>query len=158
MKQRIVSGMLAVASAIFIVALAACNSAGTSSNNSTAPTPVIPGSRRVDVTITDNSITSSIRTFKTGITYTFVVTNKGHVPHDFIIKERAKGPNPGPLPHDGVLYVMSSTQLTPGATRSFNYVFPISAPQTDVQFTTHLAGPGGSEGPYIPVQVVLGQR
>ncbi|HZT99546.1 MAG TPA: hypothetical protein VFA10_07800 [Ktedonobacteraceae bacterium] len=158
MKQRIISGMLVVVSAIFMVVLTACGSAGTSSNNSTAPTPITSGSHQVQVTVTDNKITSSVTTFKTGITYDFVVTNKGHAPHDFIIKERAKGSNPGPLPHDGVLYVMSSTQLTAGATRSFNYVFPITAPQTDIQFTTHLAGPGGSEGPYIPIQVVLGQR
>jgi hypothetical protein len=158
MKQRIISRMLVVVSALFMVVLAACGSGGSTSNTSTAPTPVTPDSHQVNVTITDNSITSSIRTFKTAISYNFVVTNKGHAPHDFIIKERAKGPNPGPLPHDGVLYVLSSTQLTPGATRSFSYVFPITAPQTNVQFTTHLAGPGGSEEPFIPVQVVLGQR
>jgi uncharacterized cupredoxin-like copper-binding protein len=158
MKQRIISGMLVVVSAIFMVVLAACGSGGTSSNTSTAPTPVTSGSHQVQVTVTDNKITSSITTFKTGITYDFVVTNKVHAPHDFIIKERAKGPNPGTLPHDGVLYIMNSTQLTPGTTRSFNYEFPISAPQTNVQFTTHLAGPGGAAAPTIPVQVVAGQK
>ncbi len=156
MKQRIIAGMLMVMCMTLIVTLTACSSGGGLSNGSPTPTAVPASPHKVLVTVTDSSITSSITTFMSGTSYDFVVTNKGHSPHDFLIKERPKGSMTGPPPHDGVLYIVNSTQLKPGATRSFNFEFPISAPQSDVQFTTHLAGPSGGPTVQIPVQVKQG--
>jgi hypothetical protein len=106
----------------------------------------------VCVTLMDSKIESSHVTFFVGYPYNFVVTNNGKVPHDFIIKTEPQGPNPGGL-YDEILYIARA--IPPGASRSFVYAFPITAPQSAVEFATSLADPADA-GVLLPVQVEPG--
>ncbi len=170
MKIRITFGVCLI---LLLALLAACggsnsNSPATSnpSNSSTAP----PSAKAVKVTLTDSSVQSSVTTFIAAEPYTFVVTNTGKYPHDFIIRQRPGQPGPGRQREQGVLYVLNQlpqavlyvlNQLPPGATRTFTFAFPIATAQngvpqgnsSSIQFASQLVGPGGREID-IPVEVV----
>ena len=147
MKHRIALGALL---ALFLALLSACGNSGTT--NTTAGTPTrVPASGTVQVTLRDTEVESSRTTFLAGQAYYFVVTNKGSSPHNFIIDIRRKAPVPQGS-EDRILYMVDQAKLPPGATNRFTYVFPLSAPESSVQFATHLAGPGGP-GVVIPVAV-----
>ena len=51
------------------------------------PSPAAGSSTEVEVTLADNTITSSLTTFKVGVPYTFVIKNNGHHEHNFNINE-----------------------------------------------------------------------
>jgi len=148
MKNRFIVGAFF---AFLTIVLAACGSnATTSAGTHTAVTPTST-SLVVHVTMLKNRIESSRVTFVAGESYTFSVTNKGPSPTDFIIDTRPQGPAPsGTVPK--VLYLINSTKLAPGKTVIFAYQFPITAPQSAVQFANELPGPNGA-GVRIPVQV-----
>lgn len=149
MKSRIVLGAFL---ALVVALLTACGGT-TSSNGTRATTPVPSSGDQVKVTVTDTNISSSMTTFSADTPYSFVVTNKGHAAHDFIIRTRPKGPRVAGQGNEGILYIISANHLPPGATRNFTYAFPLSTPQSDVEFSEHLAGPTGGPGPLIPVQI-----
>lgn len=160
MKQRIGLGIVV---AVCIALLAACGSSngnnGVVTKSTVTPTATAT-SQSVTVTMTDNTIHSSITTFSYNVPYKFTVTNNGASAHDFIITNAVNGSQPTPQPtqvkqptQTKPLYVVSSTQLSPGKTVSFTYQFPPSIGQAYVEFSEHLAGTSGSQGPTLPVQV-----
>ncbi len=155
MKQRFFLGMFLIICMTFIVA---CGNGNTAANNnggtaSASSTPTGSG-RSVSVTLTDTKIESSKVTFSANLVYDFTVTNKGHSPHNFIIRRRVEGPAPGGQTNQGILYIVSSNNLTPGATVHFHFGFPQASIQSTIQFEEHLAGKNAPAGPLIPVQVV----
>jgi hypothetical protein len=153
MKRCLIIGLFLALSAIL---LAACGgqAATTSGAQSQTTSTSTATANEVHVVITDTTITSSITTFRSNIPYTFVVTNKGHATHDFIIRTRIQGPATHQQTAQGLLYALRNP-LAPGATTRFTYDFPISTPQSNVQFATQLPSPKGS-GITIPVQVYGG--
>ncbi len=155
MKHRMIMGVMLLGALLW---LAACGSQTNTSQGTTSSAPTtVPGARAVHVVIQDGTITSSMKNFNAGIPYTFTVVNQGKTSHNFIILKRISGAAATtPPPNSGILYIVPATQLTPGTTRTFSYQFPLSAEQGSLQFTTHLAGPGGPEGAHIPVNVTKG--
>lgn len=147
MKRCFIIGMCLVLSTLF---LAACGSQ-TTSTGTQPQTTATSTTNQVHVILMDNSITSSITTFRPNIPYTFVVTNKGHASHDFIIRTTIQGPTTHQQTQQGLLYSLR-TPLAPGATTRFVYDFPVSTPQSNVQFATQLPSPTG-KGISIPIQV-----
>lgn len=152
MKRCFIIGLFLALSAIL---LAAC-SGQTSPNASSGTQSQVNGTstvttNEVHVVLTDTTITSSMTTFRPNVPYTFVVTNKGHATHDFIIRTRIQGPATHQQTQQGLLYSLRNP-LAPGATTKFTYEFPISTPQSNVQFATQLPSPKGN-GISIPVQV-----
>jgi hypothetical protein len=146
MKYRMLFSICLI---VFIGILAGC---GGSSTKSASPTNT-PTARKVTVTLTDSTLESSVTTFTAGLVYSFVVTNKGKNVHDFIIRTRPNGPVTNP--QSGVLY--DTKELQPGTTRSFSFAFPLSAPQSQVQFASEYAGPNANgAGIQIPVEVKQG--
>ena len=85
-------------------------------------TPTI-GATRVDITLKDFSITSSITTFHVGKPYYFVATNKGPSVHEFTIVQSL--PNGKLLPNggEGAYQLFEIEQIAPGTTVSMNYTF-----------------------------------
>jgi uncharacterized cupredoxin-like copper-binding protein len=86
-----------------------------------------PGSIKSDVTLAEYSITSSVKTFHAGAHYYFVVSNRGHEVHEFLIVPDK--PDGTPLPMD-VQYthkLIEIEQVGPGTTLYINFVFPPSA-------------------------------
>src|SRR5215469_14252001 len=77
MRYRHLAGLLALLS-ILVVALAACGGSSTTSTTSS-------GSQEVQVTLSEYKITSSVTTFSPGTSYHFLVTNTGHIAHEFMI-------------------------------------------------------------------------
>lgn len=85
-------------------------------------TPTV-GATRVNITLKDFSITSSIRTFHIGRPYYFVATNKGPSVHEFTIVQSL--PNGKLLPNggEGAYQLFEIEQIAPGTTVSMNYTF-----------------------------------
>ena len=82
------------------------------------------GAITVDVTLVDFKIYSTVTTFKAGVPYYFVVTNRGPSVHEFAIFPDK--PDGSALPMD-VQYVhrlIEIEQVAPGSTIKLNYVFP----------------------------------
>ena len=148
MKYRIVLGLFLILS---FTVLAACGGS-TAPSSSSQVTPVAPSANPVKVTLSDTTIVSSVTTFHANRPYYFIITNKGHSPHDFIIRQRPQAAPLTPQVNQGILYIVNSTHLRPGETMSFTYVFPQATTKSNVQFTTALAGPNGG-GVAIPVAV-----
>ncbi len=153
MKHCIIPGAFL---AIIVAMVTACGGGTASTGSSHPATPVSSSARQVQVTMTNSKITSSRTTFMADTPYDFVVTNKGTAPHDFIIQTRPKEAAVGGQANQGVLYLVNSTRLHPGATVRFTYAFPQSTSQSDVRFIEHLAGSNEAAGPLIPVQVKRG--
>ena len=85
-------------------------------------TPTV-GAVTVDVTLVDFKIYSTVTTFKVGVPYYFVVTNRGPSVHEFAIFPDK--PDGSPLPMD-VQYVhrlIEIEQVAPGSTIKLNFVF-----------------------------------
>ena len=87
------------------------------------------GAIRVNVTLVEYSITATLKTFQAGHTYYFVVTNRGHVVHEFLIMPE----NPDGSPASpAVQYndkLIEIEQIAPGTTMTLNYTFPPSSLQ-----------------------------
>ena len=146
MKRCFIIGICLVLSTILLVA---CGSQTTTTSGTSTAT-----ANEVHVVLMDNTITSSRTTFRSNVPYTFVVTNKGHASHDFIIRTSIQGPASQNQTQQGLLYSLR-TPLAPGATTQFTYGFPISTPQSNVQFAIQLPSATG-KGITIPVQVNKG--
>ena len=85
-------------------------------------TPVA-GAVRVNVTLKDFSIASSVTTFHVGTPYYFVVSNKGPSVHEFTIVQAM--PDGKPLPDGGAEahQLFEIEQIGPGTMISMNYTF-----------------------------------
>jgi hypothetical protein len=141
MNRRMIVSLSLLA---MLVLLAACGGNGAGSTKSASP-------REVQVTLTDSMIQSSMKTFEAGVTYTFLVTNKGHSPHDFLIRRKVQGPATGPQGASGILF-HSNKPVPPGATERYLFEFPLSSSQSQLQFASQLAGPNG-HAITMPVEV-----
>ena len=148
MRNRVVLRVFFIACCMAL--LVGCSGGGNGSNSSQASRPAQTTGRTesVKVTITDKSIASSLTTFVANRPYYFTVTNLGHAPYNFIIRVRPGQAVLNPTAQQGVLYILPSSQLPPGATKSFTYAFPdytIQPAQSQgnsdtVQFTRQLHG------------------
>ena len=126
-----------------LLLLPACG--GTSSSPpSTAVT------KTVVVTITDQQITSSVTSFVVDVPYRFTVVNKTKEPSNLILLERPS--SSAGSPSTGLLHLVPSTLLTPGATQHFTFAFPSTA-TTNLELATNLPGPSGI-GKVLPIQTV----
>jgi uncharacterized cupredoxin-like copper-binding protein len=82
-----------------------------------------PGSVVVYVSLVEFHISSSVTVFRAGTPYHFVITNRGHDIHEFMIMPDK--PDGSPLPPD-VQYkgmVMELEPIMPGTTWTTNYTF-----------------------------------
>ncbi|HYX49221.1 MAG TPA: hypothetical protein VE843_05735 [Ktedonobacteraceae bacterium] len=155
MKNRVILSLCFFGCCLALLTSCGGGSASSHPSSSASPTGSVRG---VKVTITDSTITSSQTTFIANTPYDFTVTNRGHSPHSFIIRERPGQGVVKPQLQKGILYIIPSNQLPPGATKSFRFAFPDATQQpaspqgntTTVQFTTQLTSGSGVE---IPVKV-----
>jgi uncharacterized cupredoxin-like copper-binding protein len=128
--KRIFGGMVVV---VFLAAfiLAACG--GSSASN----TPV-----EVKISVNEYKITSSLTTFKVGVTYHFVVTNNGTAVHELWIMP----PPTVNMTADQVQALKGSAldgtgdSLTPGVTQTMTYQFLKAYPAGTLEFACHLPG------------------
>ncbi len=90
---------------------------------------------QVDVTLADNTIDASMTTFKVGVPYTFVITNKGRHAHNFNINPPVSvaGSLEGAL--NSALLAVPQDQLGVGKTATATFTFPASAAGQLLEFS-----------------------
>jgi uncharacterized cupredoxin-like copper-binding protein len=116
--------------------LTACGAAVPSTNSD--------GSINVDVTLTDFGIESSLTTFEAGKTYHFTITNKGAIPHEFVIAEPLVGGTVHgtdmEMMHEGLIVEVEEDELPVGATVTVDATFPAHVPDKELEFACHTEG------------------
>jgi uncharacterized cupredoxin-like copper-binding protein len=130
---RLLGKVLVLALALFIVACSGTPVATQSTLTPTAPQasptsgPVeqtaAPGSVEVKFTLVEFRIISSVTVFHAGTHYYFVVANRGHDIHEFMIMpDQADG---SPLPPDEQYksMLLELEPITPGTTWTTNFTF-----------------------------------
>jgi uncharacterized cupredoxin-like copper-binding protein len=121
---------------VLVLLMTACASATTATSKPTPSPPVIspttgpikqvaaPDSIEVKVTLVEFRIHSSVTVFHANSRYYFVVTNRGHDLHEFMIMPSK--PDGSPLPPDeqykGMLIELEP--ILPGSTWETNFTFP----------------------------------
>ncbi len=100
-------------------------------------------STEVQITLTDFAIQSTRTEFQSGVTYHFVVTNKGQVPHEVMImppEMQAEMSMDMEELDKMALATVDQEKLPPGATYSFDFTFTEPAPDGKLEFACHLPG------------------
>lgn len=85
-------------------------------------TPAV-GSVKVSVTLAEFKISSSIETFHAGIPYFFVISNRGHVVHEFTILPDKPDGTPLPVASQYENKIIEIEQIAPGTTMTVNLTF-----------------------------------
>lgn len=83
----------------------------------------VPGAVKVYVTLQEFFITSSIREFHSGVHYYFIVTNRGHVVHEFMIMRDKPDGTPVSFDEDSSSMFIHIEQVFPGTTLMMNFTF-----------------------------------
>ncbi|OGO75843.1 MAG: hypothetical protein A3K41_06710 [Chloroflexi bacterium RIFOXYD12_FULL_57_15] len=99
----------------------------------------------VTITLTEFGVKSSVTDFKVGIPYRFNVTNNGSIAHEIMLMPPltedaiGMGMDTGAL-DEMALAMIEADELTPGATKSFDYTFNETAPAGTLEFACHIPG------------------
>jgi uncharacterized cupredoxin-like copper-binding protein len=133
MKPRF---FLAILVSMLSITLAACGGTTTASSGSTTPTS--SGSTPVQVTLSDFKIQSSLTTFKVGVVYHFVVTNKGTATHEFMAGPISAA-NASETERDE-MKLFEVEELEPGHSGTQDYTFTQPYPAGTLEFSCHVAG------------------
>lgn len=92
----------------------------------------------VNVTASEYQFESSMTSFKVGVPYHFVVTNKGTMEHEFmIIKPEPSSVGSEQLDSDALAHI-EEADLQPGQTQSVDYTFLQAYPEGSLEFACHL--------------------
>lgn len=89
------------------------------------PTAAAPSS--VQITLADNTIDSNLTSFKAGVPYTFVISNRGRREHNFNISPPVAVAGSMDAALAGALLTVGEDQLPIGSGTSLEYTFPESA-------------------------------
>lgn len=135
--HKIFVGMMVVLGAL----LAACGPGASSS----APTqPAAQKPTDVQITMTEFKIEPSMTSFKVGVPYRFVVTNKGTINHDFSISPPAMQHGGMTMSseemHKDALAVIEAKDMPPGATKTVEVTFSKPMSSTEIEFACHTPG------------------
>ncbi|HTK11236.1 MAG TPA: hypothetical protein VL485_28950 [Ktedonobacteraceae bacterium] len=118
---------------LMVLFLVAC---GGNTGGATTSDPV-----SVQVNETDFKIDSAATSFLPGITYHFVVTNKGNTAHEFMIMPRSEGSMSGMSMGDmDKMALASVSDINPGETKTLDYTFPSSAAGSHPELACYLPG------------------
>jgi uncharacterized cupredoxin-like copper-binding protein len=93
------------------------------------------GGTEVDITLADNTIQSSLTTFKVGVPYRFVIINNGNHLHDFNISTPVDKAGSLDAALSGALLSVTQDKLPIGGGTTVTYTFPASAAGQDLEFS-----------------------
>ncbi len=99
----------------------------------------------VKITLTDFGIESNVTEFKAGVPYHFTVTNAGAVEHEFMIMPPLVEDQMGMAMDmeeldEQALAMIPASDLSAGATATFDYTFTEAAPDGTLEFACHTPG------------------
>jgi uncharacterized cupredoxin-like copper-binding protein len=97
------------------------------------PSPATSGTE-VKVILADNTINSSLTTFKAGVPYTFVISNHGRHEHNFIISPPVATAGSYTAAFEQALLAVDQTQIPPGSTINVDFTFPATSVGADLEF------------------------
>ena len=138
MKRRFTTGLILMG--LLLAMLSACG-----------PQPP----QKVEITLSDFKIESSITQFKVGQSYEFVITNQGAINHEFMIMP--------PLAMDQMnmtmemmdaqaLHMVEQENLPAGASTTFEFTFPKESAGESLEFSCHVPG-HYEQGMKLPITV-----
>lgn len=114
----------------------AASSPQTLSSTPAAQAPAsLGGDATVDVTLADNTITSSLSTFKAGVTYKFVIKNNGNHLHNFNIAQPVSVTGSLDASLGAALLTVTQDKLPLGGGTTVQYTFPDSAVGMPLEFS-----------------------
>ena len=99
------------------------------------PATSAPNGTEVDIKLADNTIESSLTTFKVGVPYTFVIQNTGRHTHNFNISTPVSVAGSLDAALSGALLSVTRDKLSSGANTSVQYTFPDSAAGQKLEFS-----------------------
>lgn len=125
-------------------------------NAAPAATPVAPeGAVRVDVVLSEFAFTSSLTEFEVGVSYAFVVTNSGALPHEFMIIPPMSGM--GQMDMETLdamaVAVIPAGDLPAGATKMIEVVFTEPAAEGELELSCTITG-HYEAGMHLPITVL----
>ena len=138
--KRTVLLSVAIAALVFLTACGTSASAepagaqaasGGSSANQASP----GGGTEVDITLADNTIQSSLTTFKAGVPYKFVIINNGNHVHNFNINTPVDKAGSEDAALASALLSVTQDKLPIGGGTTVTYTFPASAVGKDLEFS-----------------------
>ena len=116
--------------------LSACGAQGEGADQDTS------GPIEVRVSAAEFAFESSMTEFQTGVTYRFVVTNNGSIPHEFMIMPPLEMPGEMSMEEmdEMALVLIEEEDLPVGATETVEYTFTEPAPAGSLEFACHTPG------------------
>ena len=108
--------------------------AGTPASAAQAPASFGKGTQVV-ITLADNTIASSLNTFKVGVPYTFVIKNTGNHAHNFNISIPVSVTGSEDNSLASALLVVTQDKLPIGGDTTVEYTFPASAVGKQLEFS-----------------------
>jgi uncharacterized cupredoxin-like copper-binding protein len=90
---------------------------------------------RVEITLADNTIASSLTSFQAGASYTFVISNNGRHEHNFNISPPVALAGGYGEALAQALLAVDETQIPPGSTTSVDFTFPAAAAGADLELS-----------------------
>jgi uncharacterized cupredoxin-like copper-binding protein len=110
------------------------------------------GATTVEITLDDNTISSSLDTFQVGVPYTFVITNVGRHGHNFNISTPVSVVGSLQDALKTALLAVDQDKLGAGASVTVEYTFPASAAGTNLEFSC-LIRRHYDDGMWLPITV-----
>lgn len=99
------------------------------------------GSHKIDVTLSEFKIETSVSTFQPGTAYQFSVTNTGKTDHEFMIMPSSEGAMNGmPMSDMDKMALATIDTIHPGETKTLSVTFPSSSAGTQPEFVCYLPG------------------
>ncbi len=140
MKQIVLISALVI-NTLFV---AACSTSTPAPQSSPQPAPATASAAQasssgngtqVTVTLADNTIASSLTTFKAGVPYTFVIKNTGNHAHNFNISAPVSVTGSEDNSLASALLVVMQDKLPIGGGTTVEYTFPASAVGMQLEFS-----------------------
>jgi len=113
----------------------ATQAAPTASGSGTQAGSSSSGETEVDVNLADNTIQSSLTTFKVGVPYRFVIINNGNHLHNFNINTPVDKAGSEDAALNTALLTVAQDKLPIGGGTTVTYTFPASAVGQDLEFS-----------------------
>jgi len=98
------------------------------------------GGQTVNVTLSEMKVQSSLTTFSPGVVYHFAVSNKGTMPHEFLIMAPTTDQASVAAQRQLALVSIASSDLQPGTTKTVDYTFTKAYPDGSLEMACHLPG------------------